>query len=134
MTERPPRSDVARMPVVFAGHGSPMNAIEDNQWSRGFRALGAGLPRPTAILAISAHWYTRATYLTDNPAPKTIHDFSGFPPALREVIYPARGHVDLAAHVREFIGSDRRRSAPTGGSTTAPGASCVGCTPRPTFP
>ena len=71
-----------RMPVVFVGHGSPMNAIEDNRWSWGFRELAANIPRPRAILAISAHWYTRGTFLTEQENPKTIHDVSGFPRTL----------------------------------------------------
>ncbi|MEO5761434.1 MAG: 4,5-DOPA dioxygenase extradiol, partial [Vicinamibacteria bacterium] len=61
-----------RMPVAFVGHGSPMNAIEDNQWSRGFRELGSSLPRPSAILVISAHWYIRGTAVTGNDLPETI--------------------------------------------------------------
>jgi 4,5-DOPA dioxygenase extradiol len=96
-----------RMPVLFVGHGSPMNAIEDNRWSRGFAELGELVPRPTAILAISAHWFIDGTYLTGNPSPKTIHDFSGFPRALLEVEYPARGHVDLASRIRKLLGPDR---------------------------
>src|SRR5688572_11583783 len=68
-----------RMPVVFVGHGSPMNAVEDNTWSRAFRALGTSLPKPKAILAISAHWFLPGTFVTDNDQPETIHDFGGFP-------------------------------------------------------
>ncbi|MBX3269131.1 MAG: 4,5-DOPA dioxygenase extradiol [Sandaracinaceae bacterium] len=101
-TDRP-----ARMPVVFAGHGSPMNVIEDNEWSRGFSALGGLVPRPSAILAISAHWFVDGTFLTANPAPRTIHDFSGFPPALYEIDYPAPTRVDLAARVRTLLGEAR---------------------------
>ena len=97
----------ARMPVVFVGHGSPMNAIEDNRWSRGFRDLTASFPRPKAILAISAHWYVRGTYLTGNSEPETIHDFSGFPRALHEIRYPAKGHVDLAKRVRTLFGEEQ---------------------------
>ncbi|MCA8971846.1 MAG: 4,5-DOPA dioxygenase extradiol [Planctomycetes bacterium] len=95
------------MPVLFVGHGSPMNAIEDNRWSRGFTALGATVPRPKAILAISAHWFVRGTWLTGNPSPKTIHDFSGFPRALYEIDYPAPGNVDLAKRVRSLLGDER---------------------------
>jgi 4,5-DOPA dioxygenase extradiol len=101
-----------RMPVLFLGHGSPMNAIDDNAWSRGFQAIGAALPRPAAILSISAHWYVGATLLTANEAPPTIHDFGGFPRALFEVQYPARGSVDLAARVAALLAS--RRAALSG--------------------
>lgn len=101
-----PRS-TARMPVLFAGHGSPMNAIEDNRWSRGFAALRNEVPRPTAILAISAHWFVDGTYLTGDPDPRTIHDFSGFPRALHEIEYNAPGQVDLAKRVRRLLGEER---------------------------
>src|SRR5690349_9285396 len=66
--------DQGRMPVLFIGHGSPMNAIEDNTWSRGFRELAGLLPKPKAILSVSAHWYVRGTFLTGNDKPETIHD------------------------------------------------------------
>ena len=95
------------MPVVFVGHGSPLNAIEDNRWSREFAALGNALPRPAAILAVSAHWYVDGTLVTGNERPPTIHDFGGFPQALYEVQYPAPGHLDLARHVRDMLGSER---------------------------
>lgn len=94
------------MPVAFVGHGSPMNAIEDNQWSRGFRDLGASLPRPSAILVISAHWYIRGTAVTGNDLPETIHDFGGFPEPLYEMKYPAKGDPALAARVVEVLGAD----------------------------
>lgn len=92
-----------RMPVVFVGHGSPMNAIEDNPWSRGFVALGRAVPRPRAILAVSAHWYIDGTWITAQPRPETIHDFGGFPRALHEVSYPAPGQPDLAVRVRALL-------------------------------
>lgn len=101
------RAPGAPMPVVFVGHGSPMNVVEDNRWSRGFRDLAGLVPRPRAILAISAHWFVDGTFLTDNARPRTIYDFSGFPQALYEVEYPAPGSVDLAAHVRSMIGEPR---------------------------
>lgn len=96
-----------RMPVLFAGHGSPMNAIEDNRWSRGFAALREQLPHPDALLAISAHWFVNGTWLTANARPETIHDFGGFPQALYEVEYPAPGSVALSARVRDIIGTER---------------------------
>jgi 4,5-DOPA dioxygenase extradiol len=95
------------MPVAFVGHGSPMNAIEDNGWSRGFRDLGSRWPRPSAILVISAHWYIRGTAVTGNEQPETIHDFGGFPPALYEVQYPARGNPALATGVANLVGREK---------------------------
>jgi len=92
-----------RLPVVFVGHGSPMNAIEDNVWSRGFKELGSRLPRPSAILAVSAHWYIRGTAVTGNPGPETIHDFGGFPRSLFEMQYPAPGDPGLAGRVAERL-------------------------------
>ena len=96
-----------RTPVIFVGHGSPMNAIEDNVWSRGFRALGETLPRPQAILSISAHWYIPGTYLTGNERPETIHDFGGFPDELYEMQYPAPGDVGLAQRVASLLSGAR---------------------------
>jgi 4,5-DOPA dioxygenase extradiol len=96
-----------RLPVLFVGHGSPMNVIEDNRWSRGFAALGERVPRPAAILAVSAHWYVGGTYLTGNAAPETIHDFGGFPRPLYEIEYPAPGKADLAERVRSILGDER---------------------------
>jgi 4,5-DOPA dioxygenase extradiol len=95
------------MPVLFVGHGSPMNVVEDNRWSRGFAELRDLVPRPSAILAISAHWFVDGTFLTAGERPKTIHDFSGFPPELYEIDYRAPGHVDLAKRVRGMLGEER---------------------------
>ncbi len=91
------------MPVLFLGHGSPMNAIEDNAWHRAWRALGARLPHPRAILCVSAHWETPGPWLTGSPAPRTIHDYGGFPQALFDVQYPAPGEPALAQRVVELL-------------------------------
>ena len=93
----------ARMPAVFFGHGSPMNTLEQNRYTEAWRQLGKSLPRPKAILAVSAHWTIRGTAVTAMPQPRTIHDFGGFPRELYEVQYPAPGDPVLAARVRELL-------------------------------
>lgn len=92
-----------RIPVLFVGHGSPMNAIEENEFVQGWRNLGKTLPHPKAILCISAHWETRGTYVTAMSKPPTIHDFGGFPKALYEVEYPAPGSPELANETKRTI-------------------------------
>lgn len=103
MAEETERSQGRRMPVLFVGHGSPMNAIEDNEWSRGFRTLAGMLPRPKAILSISAHWFIPGTRVTGNAQPETIHDFGGFPQHLFDMLYPAPGDVELAGRVVRLL-------------------------------
>lgn len=92
-----------KMPVLFLGHGSPMNAIEENEFVAQFRKLGQTIPKPAAVLCVSAHWETRGTQVTAMQNPKTIHDFGGFPRALFEVQYPAPGNPALANEIHQKI-------------------------------
>lgn len=100
---------MSRMPAVFIGHGSPTNALAHNAVTEAWRSLGAALPRPRAILSVSAHWFTHGTFVTSNERPPTIHDFGGFPQALYEMRYGAPGDPALAARVVELLAPDATR-------------------------
>ncbi|MCC6466472.1 MAG: 4,5-DOPA dioxygenase extradiol [Planctomycetes bacterium] len=93
------------MPTLYVGHGSPMNAIQDNAFTQAFARLGRELPAPKAILCVSAHWYVDGTFVTGNAQPDTIYDFWGFPDELSQVKYPAPGNPALAQQIAEQIGS-----------------------------
>lgn len=98
-----PLGKTRKMPVLFLGHGSPMNAIEKNEFVSGFRNISKEIPEPNAILCISAHWETKGTHVTAMANPTTIHDFGGFPKELFEVQYPAPGSPDLANETKSLI-------------------------------
>ncbi len=98
----------SRMPVLFVGHGSPMNALGDNVYTRAWRQMGERLPRPRAILSISAHWETKGVLITAADKPRTIHDFYGFPPELYAVEYPAPGDPALARKIAGMLAPHAR--------------------------
>ena len=96
---------VSRMPALFVGHGSPMNALEDNAFTRGWQEAARRIPRPRVILCVSAHWESRGVYVSSAQKPETIHDFYGFPQTLFDVRYPAPGDPALAQRVTQLIKS-----------------------------
>jgi 4,5-DOPA dioxygenase extradiol len=91
------------MPAIFFGHGNPMNALEHNGYTTGWASIGGNVPRPRAVLAVSAHWYVPDVAVTAMPAPRTIHDFGGFPPELYQVNYPAPGDPALAHRIEALL-------------------------------
>ncbi len=98
--------NATRMPALFLGHGSPMNVLQDNHYTRAWRELGVSLPKPRAIIAISAHWMTSGVQVTAMDYPETIHDFRGFPQELYDIRYPAEGSPRLARELAELLAPD----------------------------
>lgn len=119
------------MPVLFVGHGSPMNGIEDNDFSRRWRQKGQEIPVPKAVLCISAHWFTRGTRITAMDFPPTIHDFYGFPQALSDVRYPAPGSPQLAAETADLLSGAGSAVAPAGLVAPSAGSETPSAAPSP---
>jgi len=124
----------ARMPAVFLGHGSPMNAIERNAFHESWIALGQSLPRPRAVLCISAHWETHGTAVSTAERPETVHDFYGFPRALHELVYPAPGAPHVARRVAELLAPVRIGLDPTQGLDHGAWGVLVGLYPQADVP
>ncbi|NMA65098.1 MAG: 4,5-DOPA dioxygenase extradiol [Clostridiaceae bacterium] len=97
---------MSKMPVIFAGHGSPMNAIEDNDYSRTWRDIAKRIPKPEVIISISAHWYTKGTKIMNDEVPETIYDMYGFPKELYEIVYNAPGSPGIAKIAKELISKE----------------------------
>lgn len=91
------------MPTIFFGHGNPLNALQQNDYTKAWTVIGKTIPRPKAVLTVSAHWYLPGTFVTAMPTPRTIHDFGGFPRELYEVQYPAPGEPSLAQHIKKLL-------------------------------
>jgi 4,5-DOPA dioxygenase extradiol len=102
------RNDITKMPVLFVGHGSPMNAIEENSYTKNWQEIAQNVPKPEAILAVSAHWYTHGTRITDAAQPKMVYDMYGFPDELYQVIYNVKGSPELAHLTINLINKDVR--------------------------
>lgn len=98
---------IDRLPVIFFGHGSPMNAIELNEYSQSWKSIGENLRKPKAVLCVSAHWVTHGLAVTAMPDPRTIHDFIGFPKELFDYQYPAPGSLDLAQHTADLLSPNK---------------------------
>lgn len=103
-----------KMPVVFVGHGSPMNIIEENEFTEEWKKIAQQLPKPKAILCISAHWYTQGQKVSANPNPETIYDFYGFPEELYQIKYEPKGDVALAKQVAELLGGEVEQDSSQG--------------------